>query len=185
MIECLTPSQVVELGREAIGYEINPKFVEIIKKKVGVLNLKLIERKEKVKLSDVNYTPRIKDAKPLIDEKKLRFGSEKLYKVIDILSEQELLLDTGLVVKLLGLYIPENKVEEAIEYLRRYVKGKQVFLKFETGKEFYHNESIEAYVYLKNKIFINKKMLEMGLAKVDIEKDFSYKRKFMEVSKIG
>jgi endonuclease YncB( thermonuclease family) len=44
---------------------------------------------------------------------------------------------------------------------------------------------VDAYVYLKNKIFINKKMLEMGLAKVDTEKDFSYKNKFMEVSKIG
>jgi hypothetical protein len=28
-------------------------------------------------------------------------------------------------------------------------------------------------------------MLEMGLAKVDTERDFSYKNKFMEVSKIG
>jgi len=28
-------------------------------------------------------------------------------------------------------------------------------------------------------------MLEMGLAKVDTEKEFSYKNKFMEVSKIG
>ncbi|MGC9101424.1 MAG: DNA methyltransferase [Caldisericum sp.] len=175
----------LELGREAVGYEINPKFVEIIKNKVGGLNLEVIERKEEVKLSDVNYTPRIKDAKPLIDEKKIKIGNQKLYKVVDILSEKELLLETGLVVKLLGLYIPEDKVKEAIEYLRRYVKGKQVFLKFEAGEQIYHNESIEAYVYLKNKIFINKKMLEMGLAKVDIEKDFSYKRKFMEVSKIG
>jgi hypothetical protein len=135
-----------------------------MRKKVGGLNLEVIERKEEVKLSDVNYTPRIKDAKPIIDEKKLKVGNQKLYKVIDILSEKELLLETGLVVKLLGLDIPEDKVKEAIDYLRRYVKRKQVFLKFDTGKEIYHNEPIEAYVYLKNGIFINKKMLEMNLA---------------------
>jgi hypothetical protein len=124
-----------ELGREAIGYEINPKYIEIMRKKVEGLNLEVIERKEEVKLSDVSYTPRIKDAKPIIDEKKLKVGSQKLYKVVDILSEKELLLETGLVVKLLGLYIPEDKVKEAIDYLRRYVKGKKVFLKFEAGEE--------------------------------------------------
>jgi endonuclease YncB( thermonuclease family) len=127
----------LELGREAIGYEINPEFV--------------------------------------------RFGEQKLYKVVEIISEKELLLDTGLVVRLLGLEVPESKAKEAMDYLNKYVKGKQVFLKFETEKDFYHNNSVDAYVYLKNKIFINKKMLEMGLAKVDTEKDFFYKNKFMEV----
>jgi hypothetical protein len=43
---------------------------------------------------------------------------------------------------------------------------------------------VDAYVYLKTNIYY-KKMLEMGLAKVDTEKEFSYKNKFMEVSKIG
>jgi endonuclease YncB( thermonuclease family) len=133
----------------------------------------------------VNYQPRIKDAKPIIEEKKLRFGKQKFYKVVEVISEKELLLDTGLVVRLLGLEVPKSKAKEAMDYLNKYVKGKQVFLKFETGKDFYHNNSVDAYVYLKNKIFINKKMLEMGLAKVDTEKDFSYKNKFMEVSKIG
>jgi DNA modification methylase len=180
-----TLKSALELGREAIGYEINPEFVKLVKRKVGALNLEIIERKESPKFSEVNYQPRIKDAKPIIEEKKLRFGKQKLYKVVEVISEKELLLDTGLVVRLLGLEVPESKVKEAVEYLNRYVKGKQVFLKFETGKDFYHNNSVDAYVYLKNKIFVNKKMLEMGLAKVDTEKEFSYKDKFMEVSKIG
>jgi DNA modification methylase len=180
-----TLKSALELGREAIGYEINPEFVELVKRKVGALNLEIIERKESPKFPEVNYQPRIKDAKPIIEEKKLRFGKQRLYKVVEVISEKELLLDTGLVVRLLGLEVPESKAKEAMEYLNRYVKGKQVFLKFEAGKDFYHNTSVDAYVYLKNKIFINKKMLEMGLAKVDTEKDFSYKNKFMEVSKIG
>jgi len=180
-----TLKSALELGREAIGYEINHEFVELIKRKVGTLNLKIIERKEKPKLPEVNYQPRIKDAKPIIEEKKLRFGKQKFYKVVEVISEKELLLDTGLVVRLLGLEVPKSKAKEAMDYLNKYVKGKQVFLKFETGKDFYHNNSVDAYVYLKNKIFINKKMLEMGLAKVDTERDFSYKNKFMEVSKIG
>jgi DNA modification methylase len=180
-----TLKSALELGREAIGYEINPEFVELIKRKVGTLNLKIIERKDNPRFTEVNYQPRIKNAKPIIEEKKLRFGEQKFYKVVEVISEKELLLDTGLVVRLLGLEVPKSKTKEAMDYLNKYVKGKQVFLKFETGKDFYHNNSVDAYVYLKNKIFINKKMLEMGLAKVDTEIDFSYKNKFMEVSKIG
>jgi len=40
----------------------------------------------------VNYQPRIKDAKPIIEEKKLRFGTQKFYKVVEVISEKELLL---------------------------------------------------------------------------------------------
>ncbi len=41
---------------------------------------------------------------------------------------------------------------------------------------------VEAYVYLKNKIFINRKMIQMGLAQVDKGKDFLYRKKFLEVA---
>ncbi len=171
----------LELGRNAIGYEINPEFLELIKEKVGALNLEIIERKEKNSLEPVNYQPKVKDAKPIIDEKKFKFKGERLYKVIDILSENELLLDTGLKVKLLGVKVPAEKKREALEYLRKYVKGKKVFLKFDNNVKPENKDSIYAYVYLKNKIFINRKMIQMRLAEVDNTKNFTYKRKFMEV----
>ncbi len=171
----------LELGRNAIGYEINPEFLELIKEKVGALNLEIIERKEKNSLEPVNYQPKVKDAKPIIDEKKFKFKGERLYKVIDILSENELLLDTGLKVKLLGVKVPAEKKREALEYLKKYVKGKKVFLKFDNNVKPENKDSIYAYVYLKNKIFINRKMIQMRLAEVDNTKNFTYKRKFMEV----
>jgi len=171
----------IELGRRAIGYEINPDFVEIVKEKVGSLNLKIVEREKAVRLKPVDYTPAVKDAKPVLDERKLKLNGDRLYKVIKILSEKELLLDTGLRVELLGLEIPVEKREEAISYLERFVKGKKVFLKFDTEQKPASKDKVSAYVYLKNKIFINRKMLQMGLAKVDLNKDFSYKERFLEV----
>ena len=171
----------LELGRNAIGYEINPKFLELIKEKVGALNLEIIERTEETPLEPVSYQPKVKDAKPVIDEKKFKFKDERLYKVIDIISENELLLDTGLRVKLLGVKVPAKKKQEALEYLKKYVKGKKVFLKFDNNVKPEGDDSIYAYVYLKNKIFINRKMIQMGLAEVDNSKNFAYKRKFMEV----
>ncbi len=52
----------------------------------------------------------------------------------------------------------------------------------EESVDFRNKNYVEAYVYLKNKIFINRKMIQMGLAQVDKEKDFFYKKKFLEVA---
>ncbi len=172
----------LELGRRAVGYEINPEFLDVIREKVGALNLRVVERKGEVPLSPVDYEPRIKDAKPVLDEKKLKFNGKRLYKVVDILSEKEILLDTGLRVKLLGVSVPESKRQEAISYLDKYVKRKQVFLKFDSMVKTTDKNSVEAYVYLKNRIFVNRKMIQMGLAEVDMNKEFLYKKKFMEVA---
>ncbi len=170
----------LELGRNAIGYEINPGFIQIIREKVGSLNLNIYKRKEELPPKEVFYTPKIKDAKPVFDEKKLRFGKENLYKVVKVLSENSLLLDTGLKVKLLGVRVLEDKKEEARKYLEEYVLGKKVFLKFDESVKTINNGEVLAYVYLKNKIFINRKMLQMGLAEVDEGMEFGYKRKFLE-----
>lgn len=172
----------LELGRKAIGYEINPAFLELIKEKVGPLNLKVVHRKESIKPDSVDYEPRVKNAKPILDEKKLKLNKDRLYKVVDVLSEKEILLDTGLRVKLLGIHVPESKKQSAIAYLRKYVKGKQVILKFDTSVKPTNENSVEAYVYLKNRIFINRKMIQMGLAEVDADKEFLYKKKFLEVA---
>ncbi len=161
----------LELGRKAVGYEINPEFLEVIKAKVGALNLRIIEKKSGVKPEDVDYNPKIKDAKPVLDEKKLKLNGDRLYKVVDVISEKEVLLDTGLKVRLLGVYVPEDKKKGAISYLEKYIKGRNVFLKFDSEVKPDDKDVVEAYVYLKNKIFINRKMIQMGLAEVDMGKE--------------
>lgn len=59
------------------------------------------------------------------------FKHEGLYTVQKILNENTLDVD-GLIVKLLGIKIIPDKYEKAKEYLEKFVKGKQVFLKFDT-----------------------------------------------------
>ncbi len=172
----------LELGRNSIGYEINPEFLNVIRDKVGALSVKVIERESEPGLSPVNYEPKIKDAEPVLDEKKLKFNGDRYYKVVDVLSENEVLLDTGLKVKLLGVQVPDDRKERAITYLKEYVKGKKVLLKFDTSMNIADKNCVEAYLYLRNKIFINRKMIQMGLGEVDTSKEFSYKDKFMEVT---
>ncbi len=171
----------LELGRKAVGYEINPDFLNIIRDKVGALSLKVLERREEAILDSVGYEPRIKDAEPILDEKKLKLNGDRYYKVVDVLSDREVLLDTGLRVKLLGVRVPDDKKEKAVNYLKEYVKGKSVSLKFDESVNSLDKSCVEAYIFLRNKIFINKKMIQMGIAEVDMNKEFSYKKKFLGV----
>lgn len=145
----------LELGRKAVGYEINQSYLEIIKEKVGTLNLRVYVREEQIQIEPVDYRPKIKDAmfETNINLKIRKY--KQLYKVVDILSEKELLLSDGRRITLGGIKVKEDKVLEAIDYLKRYVKGKYIFMRETTDG---------VKVLLKNRININKKMIQQGYA---------------------
>jgi DNA modification methylase len=155
----------LELNRNGIGYEINKNFLKLIKKKInGKGTLQIIERNNiGIELPETDYVPTIQNIKPQIDPKKFNFRKERTYRVIEIIDEETIKLDTGLKVKFLGLKV--NKRKEAIDYLRKYVLGKEVFLRFDDRENKISNQdTISAYVYLKNKIFINKYLIKSGIA---------------------
>lgn len=184
-----TMKVALELKRNAVGYEINRDFLEIIKEKIGMKKtfllfhnyIEIIERKEeKLELPQINYIPRIKDAETLIDPKKFKFREDKLYKVTDIIDENTIKLNTDLMVKFLGVKI--NKKEDTIHYLQDYVLGKNVILKLYDNKVINEN-TIAAYVYLKNKIFVNAYLIKQGLAYPDLSIEHKYKEKFIKLWK--
>jgi len=57
---------------------------------------------------------------------------------------------------------------------------KEVFLKFDNDSIVDENK-VSAYVYLKNKIFINAYLIKLGLAKAEREKEYRYKRHFIKL----
>jgi DNA modification methylase len=189
-----TVKVALDLERNAIGYEINESFLDIIKSKLGFNDtlrrfsdgIEILKRKYEISLDDVeslddvDYIPRIKDAKPKIDPKKLTFRDERLYKVEKIIDEQTVQLNTGLKVKLLGVKVIRK--EEAIEYMKKYLLKKDVFIKFDNGSILDKN-TVEAYIYLKNKIFVNAYLIKSGIAKADRSKNYIYKNKFLEIEK--
>ena len=183
-----TVKEALNLRRNAIGYEINEKFLEIIKEKLGLKqsllpfseNIQIIKRQTPIKVDKISYVPKIKDAKPKIDPKKFNFKKDRLYRVIDIIDEQTIKLDTGLLVKFLGVKVI-NK-EKALEYLHNRILKKEVYLKFDNGSVLDKN-TVSAYVYLKNKIFINAYLIKSGIAEADTTKDYKYKAKFIELEK--
>ncbi|MEM1671634.1 MAG: DNA methyltransferase, partial [Archaeoglobaceae archaeon] len=176
----------INLERNGIGYEINEAFLPIIKQKLSenlsFINAKveIIKRSEKIEIEDSpEYQPNIKDAKPLIEPKRLKFKEQKLFRVKRVLSENSVELDNGLVVKLLGIRVLPDKTSEAKRYLENFVKGKEVFIRFDPRYEA-KNDELQAYLFLKNRIFVNKEMIKQGFA-VTQEDDFMYKHKFLRI----
>ena len=183
-----TVKEALNLRRNAIGYEINEKFLKIIKEKLGLKqsllpfseNIQIIKRQTPIKVDKISYVPKIKDAKPKIDPKKFNFKKDRLYKVIDIIDEQTIKLDTGLLVKFLGVKVI-NK-EKALEYLHNRILKKEIYLKFDNESVLDEN-TVSAYVYLKNRIFVNAFLIKSGMAEAEKTKDYKYKTKFIELEK--
>jgi DNA modification methylase len=157
-----TAKAAIQLGRNAIGYEINKDFLNIIKNKLPnptLVNYELdvIEKNSLGKLEKVNeYSPSIQDAKPLIEPNKFNFKNNGSYKVKEILDEKTIILDSGLKVQFIGVNIPKDRVQVILDYLNKYVKNKEVNIKFDQGEQV--KEPVLAYVTLKNGFVINKEL---------------------------
>ncbi len=159
-----TARAALSLGRNAVGYEINPVFAEAARSAIGGAG-----PNRGVELSGVaggaffspsGYTPGIPDARPLPDAKDPRDGLE-FHVVTDVLPDCAIRLDTGLAVRFLGIKIVKSK--EALGYLSKRILGKKVFLRDSVER----GGGLTAYVYMKNRIFVNAHMLKTGIAVPD------------------
>jgi len=186
------------LDRNSIGYEINPEFIEIAKIKLNIKQTDLLGTKYEFLKDkfDLNIQEEINtlpykfidhhnfDKK--INPKKLQFGSkidnngaerEEYFTVKEIISPELLRLNNDLVVRLLGVKEKESVNGEAVKFLSNKTKGQKVFLKFDNQK-YDEKNHLMAYLYLKNKTFVNAHLIKEGLAEPDYTHNYKYKEKF-------
>lgn len=175
------------LNRNSIGYEINENYLDIIKDKINMgkylfnnSKIEIIKRESNPDPNEVNYEPNIKNAQPIIEPNKLNFKNGSLYKVSEIINANVLRLDTGLTVRFLGVNIIDE--ESTLKYLKEKILKKEVLIKFDK-KVTNAVEPIEAYVYLKNKIFINLYLIKSGMATAEKVINYEYKEKFINLEK--
>ena len=190
-------------GRNSIGYEINPEFIEIAKQKLNVNQGDLQGTEYEFLRDSVNSDLNQKietlpyifiDSHKLdkkIDPKKLQFGSkidkdsgerEEYFSVKEILSPELIKLNNNLVIRLLGVRNKEPENGEAKKFLIEKTKGQKVFLKFDNQK--YDNQNhLLCYLYLKNKTFINAHLIKEGLVEADSSTYYKYKNKFLSIGK--
>lgn len=191
-----------KLGRNSVGYEINSSFLPLIKERVagGDLfdgcNVVTFEQqspisKEQVMLKRNELPYLFKDVHKTdkkVDVKLLQYGSkidsstsrkrQELFSVKEIMSPECVVLNNGLMVRLIGVKTNPQCEEACKNYIRDTVKGKRVFLKYDTEK-YDANNNMLVYLYLENKTFINAHILKDKLAWVDSTFDYKYKQKFL------
>ncbi len=182
--DCIAP-QALCLFKEQNTEEKIQHTIEIILQKQSKIDFK----EDIKKLPYVFKDPVQFDKK--VDLKKLRFGSkidksdnqrETYYSVKEIKSPELLILDNDLKVRLIGVKEIIEMNGKAIQFLQEKLKGQKVFLKFDTTK--YDNEgNLLCYIYLKNKTFINARLIKNKLSQVDFSQNFKYKNKFMSLEK--
>jgi len=208
-----TLKAALDLGRSGIGYEINPEYLEMIREKVGAeedlfgsqrdVRIEKVDRDlaeeaepatgEPLKAHDTaGYIPAIQDASPQMDPAAFEDSRETLYKVTEIVDPLTLRLQTGLVVRLVGVRC--GRTEETMAYLRKRILNKKVLLKNTRGKWMpteqveesgKNGETVEAYVYLKNRIFVNKYLIQSGLCSADPSVEHKWKERFMAIADCG
>ncbi len=195
------------LERNSVGYEINREFIPYIKKKLEVrqqslfgVSYEFIEQKDtninfQDEINNLPYIfrdPHVFDKK--IDPKKLQFGSkidqnsaisrEDYYSVTEIISPELIKLNNNLIVRLIGVKEKRDVNGKAIEFLNLKTRKQKIFLKFDEIKHDNSNH-LMAYVYLKNKTFLNAHLIKKGLADVDLSYDFRNKTRFINYAKKG
>ncbi len=192
------------LGRNSIGYEINPEFIPYIKRKLMVeqqdisnTTYKFITQ-EKIKedfseaikkLPYIFHDPHRFDKK--IDPKKLQFGSkidknskerECYYSIKEIISPERMRLNNDLVVRLIGVKQNKDLNSLAIEFLKKKTRRQKVFLKYDSLKHDKDNNLL-CYLYLKNKTFLNAHLIKNGFVDVDTSYDYKHLIKFSRLRK--
>lgn len=185
------------LERNSIGYEINPDFKQYYQQKVAVPSIlnnaayNYLEDKESHNLIGLTDKLPYLFHDPLkmnnkIDVKKLRFGSkidkdsgerEEYYSVKQVLSPNKVELNSGLIVRLLGVEPNPATAAQARQFIDAKTKGHKVFLRFDEVK--YDSDNIlMCYLYLENKTFINAHLLKEKLALPDMVTPYKYRQKF-------
>jgi len=189
------------LGRNSIGYELNKDFLPIIEKKLNIkqdlfCQYEIIEdivkfdyQKEIEKLPYKFIDYHNFDKK--IDPKKLQFGSkidnqkserEEYFSIKEIISPELLRLSNNLIVRLIGIEEKKETFNEAIEFLKKKTEKQKVFLRYDNIK-FDTQNNIMAYVYLKNKTFLNAHLIKQKLVNVKFSYEYKYKDKFLKYYK--
>ena len=190
------------LNRNSVGYEINLGFIPHIKKKLDINQGSIFNtdysfiKQEKANTDfkgEIEKLPYIfKDFHKFdkkTDPKKLQFGSkidqnvsarrEEYYSVKEIISPVLIKLNNDLLVRLIGVKEKKQANGRAIEFLQLKTKGQKVFLRYDEIKHD-ENNHLMAYLYLKNKTFLNAHLIKQGLANVDLAFNYKNKEKFIK-----
>ena len=96
----------------------------------------------------------------------------------DIISPEQIILNNGQTIKLIGIKGNRKNEEKAINFLKQKTHKRKVFMKYDDIK-YDDKNNLLCYLYLDNKTFINNHLIRTGFVDVDDSYDYSCKQKFV------
>lgn len=204
-----TTAAAVELTRNSVGYEINEEFLSEIKKKTGwdqagagsEIKFELERREDPIPQSELKgmiealpyvYRP-VRDTVRELDPKAHSYGQkidgsivhdrEEYRSIKRIISPELLVLDNDEHIRLIGVKSKNKNIHKAESFLKDLIKGTKVYLKHEESRRFDENENLLAYLYLKNRTFVNAHLIKSGFVDVDRSWEYRNKDKFINLNK--
>ncbi len=176
-----TSLAAIQTGRNSVGYEINREFESNIREKIDDVGAVFLDDNARPSPADYAELPYLFKDPLMLDRKtdprKLKYGSvisaedtidsgRGRHRVQEVLGGDRVRLDDGMVVRLLGVTPMQGREIEAEQFLQARVKGKEITLKFDMVRRDEAN-NVLAYLYLKNRTFVNAHLVKQGLATVD------------------
>ncbi|TLY30383.1 MAG: hypothetical protein E6K56_06900 [Ignavibacteria bacterium] len=130
--------------------------------------------------------------KKKIDPRNAGFGSQidgrqrdprQYFTVRRILTPEIIELDGGLQVRLLGVKAIEQQSARALAYLSGLIVNRRVYLRFDPAARTGDGEPLQAYVYARNRTFINAHLIKRHYAGVAENMEFHFKQRFARYAK--
>jgi DNA modification methylase/endonuclease YncB( thermonuclease family) len=200
-----TSLAAMRLGRDSVGFEINRDFLPAIQERLVPASSKfkaVIETEYQdpagtdfgklfEKLPYIFRDPLKLDRKA--DPRESGFGSiidgsrterRELLSVLSVPSPEMLELSDGRRVRLLGARPVEGKEKEAIDFLRGATCGRKVFLRSDPAIP-ETKGVLAAYVYLRDRTFLNAHLIKRGLAEADDSVRHRYSDRFRAYEKVA
>ncbi len=202
-----TSLAALQLNRNSVGYEINPQYLPVIQEKLGMNTKQLPDQPRfeiihqppikidfKSRISQLHYI--FKDPIQIdanFDPREMQFGSkinveskprEEYFSVKEVLSPGLICLKDGRKVRMIGIIEDPLKKNEAVLFLEQKLKGTRIFLRMDNSLKTQENpDLLLAYVFLKNKTFINARLIKTNLVHVDESTDYYHKNRFLKYKK--
>lgn len=191
-----TTLAAMNLGRNSVGFEINPQFQPIMEKKLNIHSL--FPNSVEFKTLPIESIPSFSTLPYLFQDpikinkneniKRNSYGSkiklgqipqETYYTVKEVISPSLLLLSNNSYVRLIGVQDIPSTMQKAVDYLYQKFNKRRIFLR--SDEVYIENPgSIPLrYVYLDNKTFINNHLIRTGYVGVDIKHNYRFKEKFL------
>jgi DNA modification methylase len=157
-----TAQAALELGRSAVGYEVQQEFAPLVRERLKACSIEKRRCAHFPVDTPLGYIPHVADAAPTGDFPEAGTVSKVIRKVTEITGPASMRLEDATHISLLGISVRRQQQTAATEYLERFVLGKKIRVQPEKD-----HDGSSAYLYLSNGLFIYRKMIEMGLAGCD------------------